>query len=225
MAFCNSCGTTLTPGTRFCSKCGAAILSSAPAGAPAAHAPGTVPAAPTSSGGGGALKIILIVVAVVVGLGILGVAGAGFAAWRIAKHSHVQQEGDHVKVDTPFGSVESSQDPATVAQSIGVDLYPGARALKEGATSATVFGMHTATVVLESSDSVDQISTFYKSKFPNAMVTTSEANHCTIVSSDKKNMITINIEGHDDGTKIQITSVTGKPSSSSSSSSSSPSSN
>ena len=51
----------------------------------------------------------------------------------------------------------------------------------------------------------------YKAKFPNAMVSTSEENHCTIVSNDHKNMVTINIEGGDGKTRIQITSISGKP--------------
>jgi hypothetical protein len=55
---------------------------------------------------------------------------------------------------------------------------------------------------------VDQISTFYKAKFPNAMVTTSDQDHCTIVAQDHKNMTTINIQAENGQTKIQITHVT-----------------
>jgi len=39
------------------------------------------------------------------------------------------------------------------------------------------------------------------------MVTTSERNHCTIVSNDQKNMITINIQASGDNTRLQITNV------------------
>ena len=44
------------------------------------------------------------------------------------------------------------------------------------------------------------------------MVTTSDQNHCTIVSNDQKNMITINIEANGDSTKLQITNVSKKSS-------------
>src|SRR5271169_5265940 len=100
MAFCNSCGATLTAETKFCNKCGAAVAAgpSAPGGAP------TPPPPTPTTGGSSALKIILVV-------GILGVATVGFIGYRLAKNSHVTQEGDHVKVDTPFGSVETSKDP------------------------------------------------------------------------------------------------------------------
>lgn len=210
MAFCNSCGAALTPGTKFCNKCGVAVavVASAPAVTPA---PAAV-AAPT--GGSNALKIILIVVAVIVGLGILGTATVAFIGYRIAKSTHVRQEGDHVKVDTPFGTVESSKDPEQAAKELGIDVYPGAEVQKNGASSATFGSVHTVSANFESNDSLDKVCTFYKSKFPSSMVTTSDQNRCTIVSNDQKNMITINIEANGDATKFQITSVSKKSTSS-----------
>ena len=150
MAFCNSCGAALNPGTRFCNKCGAAVLASAPASAfrsaaPAASSP-PVPAATaqaTPSQGSGALKIILIVVGVFVLIGILGVASVGFFAWRVARHTHVRQDGNNVKVETPFGTVESTKDPEEAARNLGVDIYPGAQVLKDGTASASFGGVHT----------------------------------------------------------------------------------
>lgn len=224
MAFCNSCGTTIVPGTRFCSKCGAPILAStlppasaagSPTSVPSA-APAAVPAANTAQGGG-ALKIILILVGVVVLLGIVGIASLGFIAWHVAHQAHIHQNGNNVKVETPFGSVETTKDPEEAARNLGVDLYPGAEVLKTGAASATFGGVHTVSLNSESIDSVDKVAAFYKSKFPNAMVTTSDAGRCTIISDDHRNMVTINIEAEGDKTKIQITTVTRKPATNSSS--------
>ena len=217
MAFCNSCGEPLTAGTRFCNKCGATVLASAPASAFASAAPSTsatpAPAGPTQvkpSQGGGALKVILIVVGVIVLIGILGVASVGFFAWRIAHHTHVRQEGDNVKVETPFGTVQSTNDPQEAARNLGVDVYPGAKVLKEGTASASFGGIHSVTVNLESSDSIDKVTNFYKSKLPNAMVTTSDTTQSTIVANDHNNLITINIRAEGDRTKISITNVAGK---------------
>jgi hypothetical protein len=207
MAFCNSCGATLNPGTKFCNKCGAAVA----AGAATAGIPSTAPA-PAPTGGSSALKVILIVVAVIVLVGILGIATIGIVGYRIAKSSHVSQNGDHMKVDTPFGSVETSKDPDQAAKDLGVDLYPGAEVQRNGASSASFGGIRTVTAVFESSDAPDKVCNFYKSRFPGAMVTTSEPNHCTIVSNDKKNMITINIEASGDNTRLQITNVSKKSS-------------
>lgn len=215
MAFCNSCGAALNPGTRFCNKCGATVLASAPASAFSSAAPSSstpsVTAATTQaapSQGGGALKVILIVVGVLVLMGILGVASVGFFAWRVARHSHVRQEGNNVKVETPFGSVESSQDPEAAARNLDVETYPGAQVLKEGATSATFMGIHTVTARFESSDSLDKVSTFYKSRYPNATVTTCSQRHCAIVTNDQNNTISINMEDARSGTRIEITHMT-----------------
>lgn len=203
MAFCNSCGANLEAGAKFCNKCGATVAATPGMAAPAA------PVTPTT-GGGSALKIILIVVAVIVGIGILGMVTVGIVGYRIAKSAHVSQQGDHVKVDTPFGSVETSKDPEQAAKDLGIDIYPGAEVQKNGASSATFGNIRTVTAMFESSDAPDKICTFYKSKFPAATVSSSQQNHCTIVSNDRKNMVTINIEGEGDTSKIQITNVTRK---------------
>ena len=204
MAFCNSCGAALSEGTKFCNKCGAATA------APPAPGMTAPPPGPPSAGGSSALKIILIVIAVVVCLGILGIATVGIVGYHFAKRAHITQEGDHVKVESPFGTVESSKDPEQAAKDLGVDVYPGAQAQKNGAASVSFGSMHTVAANFESSDSVDKVCSFYKTKFPDANVTTSDQNHCTIVSSDQKNMITINVKASGDTTKFQITSVSKK---------------
>ena len=214
MTFCNSCGTTLAPGAKFCNKCGTVVT-----GAPLASTAPTSAATPTA--GGSAIKIVLIVIVVIASLGVLGLATIGFIGWHFARHSHVTQEGDHVKVETPFGSVETSKDPAQVASDLGIDVYPGAVAHKNGAASATFGGVHTVSASFQTSDSPDKVCSFYRSKLPNANVTTTDSNHCTIVSTDKQNIVTINVEAHvfkepnqGDFTAFQISSVTRKPSSS-----------
>jgi tRNA threonylcarbamoyladenosine modification (KEOPS) complex Pcc1 subunit len=166
--------------------------------------------APAPTGGGSALKIILIVVAVIVGIGILGVASVSFFVYRVAKNAHVSQQGDHVKAETPFGTFETSKDPEQVAKDLGVDIYPGAEMQRNASTSVTIGSIHTVTAVLESGDSLDKVCAFYKSRFPNAMSTSSDQNRCTIVSNDQKNMVTINIEAQGDSSKLQITNVSKK---------------
>ncbi len=209
MAFCNSCGATVTDGTKFCNKCGAAI-SAAPS-APAVVAAPLPPAPPASQGGGSsALKIILIIIAIIVGLGILGVATVGFIGYRIAKSAHVTQNGDNVKVETPFGSMETSKDPAQTAKELGVEIYPGAVAQKNGTASMSFGNIHTVTGTFDSSDSVDKVCDFYKAKFPSSTMSTSDQNHCTIMSGDQQNMITITAQASGDTTKLVIANVSKK---------------
>ncbi|MFZ0731674.1 MAG: zinc ribbon domain-containing protein [Candidatus Sulfotelmatobacter sp.] len=206
MAFCNSCGATLNEGTKFCNQCGAAV-SGAPAPVMSAPAPGPTPSTAPSTGSSSALKIILIIVGVIVLISILGMVTCGVVFHRIINRSRVQQNGNNVKVETPFGNVETTQDPAEAAKNLGIDLYPGAQSQRGGTSSVSFGSFHTVTASFTSADSVDKVCTFYKSKFPGAMVTTSDQNRCTIVSNDSKNMITISVEPEGDGSKFQITNV------------------
>lgn len=211
MAFCNSCGATLVPGTKFCNKCGSPITpGTAPMATPTASAPSPnvapTPAPAQPTGGSSALKIVLIVVAVIIGIGIIGIAGVGFVGYRIAKSAHVQQKGDSVKVETPLGTF-SANDPDQAVKDLGVDVYPGAQVQKEGTASASFGSIHTVSANFETGDPLDKVCDFYRTKFPSATVNTSDQDHCSIVAKDKNNAITINIEASGGTTKIQIASV------------------
>ena len=110
----------------------------------------------------------------------------------------------------PFGTADTSKDPEEAAKDLGVDVYPGASAQKQGASTATFGKVRTVSAAFESDDAVEKVCAFYKSKFPNATVSTSDQNRCTIVSNDPPNMITINVEPSGDGSKFQIASVSSK---------------
>lgn len=213
MAFCNKCGTAITQGTRFCNKCGAPILASGfPSAAPTPSTP-TPTATPTQAAppqGGNSLKVVLIVVGAVIVIGVLAVGGLTFVGLHIAKRSRVHQDGERVKVETPFGTVESTKDPEQAAKNLGIDIYPGAEVQKDGASSSVFGNMRTVSANFESSDSVDKVCSFYKARFPNATVSTSEENHCTIVSTAPPNVTTINVESRGSGAKFQISTVAKK---------------
>jgi len=205
MAFCNSCGAPLNEGTKFCNKCGNAVT-----GVPAATAQPIAPAPPPSKGSSSTLKIVLIIVGVIVLIGFLGVATIGIIGYRIAKNSHVNQKGDNVKVETPFGSMETSTDPDKTAEELGIDIYPGAQVQKAGTASVTFGSIHTVTANFESSDSVDRVCDFYKQKFPSAQVASSDQARCSIISGDKGNSTTITVQPSGDGSRFSIVTLTKK---------------
>ena len=163
------------------------------------------------------MKIVLIIVGAVVLIGVLGLAAVGFVGWSIARHTRVHQDGDNVKVETPFGNVETTKGPAEAVRNLGVDIYPGAQVTNNGAQSGNFGGVHTSSAIFETGDPIDQVAAFYKSKFPNATVKTSGPNHCSIVSAEGNNLVTINIQADGDKTKIQIARVSHGSDSSSSS--------
>ena len=70
--------------------------------------------------------------------------------------------------------------------------------------------MHTAAAEFETSDPASTVAEFYKSKVPNANVVSSTADHYAIISTDKKNMLTINIEPKNGRTRIHISKISGK---------------
>jgi len=208
MAFCNSCGTTLDPGAQFCTKCGATQpIGKAASSLPVSATP--VPPPPVQKNSN-ALKIILIVVALIVGIGVLGVAAVSFIGYRIATHTRVRNHDGNVQVETPFGSVQTSTDPDEAARDLGIDSYPGAAVVKGSTSRMNMGNMHTAAADFESSDPPGTVADFYKSKVPGANVISSENDRYTIISTDKKNMLTISIEPKDGKTRIHIARVSGK---------------
>ena len=222
MAFCTNCGSTMDSNSHFCTKCGKAV-STTPAGTAAV---GTAPAqtytppaqtytpgTPAPSGGGSnVLKIVLIVLGIFVFLGILSTAGMIYAAHkiknRIRSSVYATENGRNTTVDTPFGRATTSHsDARTVAHQMGVDVYPGAQG---GESSTAQFGnMTTATIKLTTSDSVEKVASFYKSRFPNAMMTSNDNGKFTLVGSDKEGTLTITAEPAGDQTRIEIAKVGG----------------
>ena len=204
MAFCNSCGAQLADGTRFCSKCGAAVT-----GTPAA-APSIAPGPPPTQGSSSALKIILIIIGVIVLIGILGMVTCGVVLRHAFKNAKVSQKGDNVKVETPFGSMETNNDPQKVADELGVEIYPGAQVQRTGTASVTFGSLRTVTAIFESNDPVEKVCDFYRSKFPGANVASSEQNQCTIISGSPGNQTNISIQSSGDGSRFTIVKVSKK---------------
>ena len=208
MAFCNACGAVVEAGGKFCNKCGAAMPTAVAAAPVVATSPAGAPGQP-AQGGGNAVKIILIVVAVIVGLGILGIGVVSYVGYRIAKGTHVREHNGNVKVETPFGKIESSEDSSEVARDLGDFMYPGAEAVKGGSSMANIAGMHTVNAQLQTEDAPDKVAEYYRSKFPNANYTSTQGDTYTIVAGDRssRNWTTVTITPIDGKTTIQISRV------------------
>jgi hypothetical protein len=205
MAFCNSCGAPLNEGTKFCNKCGAAV-----SGVPATAAQPIALGPPPSKGGSSTLKVILVIVGVIVLIGVLGMVTCGIVIHRAIKSAHDSQKDGNMKVETPFGNMETSTDPEQTAKDLGVEIYPGADLRKEGTASVTFGSLRTVTANFESNDSVDKVCDFYKQKFPSAQVASSDQTHCSIISGEKGNSTTISVHSSGDGSRFTIVSMTKK---------------
>jgi hypothetical protein len=209
MAFCNSCGASIESGARFCPKCGA----SQPSTAAASPVPSTPPPAIASPPQNrNTLRIVLAVVAAVIVLGAIAIGVLTMIGLHIARRTHVTQNGDKVRVESPFGTVTTNS--GDVSKDLGPYVYPGARLLNDNAANVSIAGVHTVAADFESDDPASKVADFYKAKFPNANVNVSNQDQYTIVSTDNKNLITVNIESQGSKTRIHIASVGGKDSTS-----------
>lgn len=202
MAYCNSCGANLEAGARFCPGCGASQV-----GATTAPAK-PIPASASSAQSSNTLKVVLIVIAAVILLGVIAIGTMTFIGLRIARHTHVTQNGNSVSVQGPFGTVIANS--GDVSRNLGVDIYPGARMLKSNAANVQVAGVNTVAAQFETDDPASKVADFYKAKFPDANVNVSNQDHYTIISTNQKNLITINIEPQGGKTLISVASVGGK---------------
>jgi hypothetical protein len=158
--------------------------------------------------GGGALKIILIVVAVFVGLGILGVAAVGFTVWRVAHAIHTSGKNGEVSIDTPGGTYTANSSEHFTSSDLGTDIYPGAQTGKGSMRMSLPTGS-VVTAIFTTSDSKDQVVSYYKNKFGSDASVYDNANSAVLsVQKGPKEtvMVTVSQNGsQDDGrTRISI---------------------
>ena len=199
MAFCTACGAPMDNTAGVCPKCGANAAASAPS---AVSPPAT--SAMRQPAGRNALSIVLIVVAVVIAFGILATVGTVFALKRMAHR--VRTGPNSTVITTPFGSV-TTDDPAVVAQQLGVDVYPGARGIK-GSATVGIGGMQVAAAKFESDAAPDKILEFYQRRYPKAAFRVVGANNSMVFSTDQ-GMVTIKVSSRGDGSLLEIARVSG----------------
>jgi hypothetical protein len=205
--FCAKCGAELSPDKQFCTACGtpvapytAVVQGNQPMAAP--------PMAPLPSSGPSAVKIILIVVAIVVGLGILGAGAFGFMVWRVAKSVHVSGPNGEVSINTPGGAITANPNEKFSASDLGTDIYPGAESTKGGMRITLPTGS-SVTAIFVTSDSKDQVVSYYKDKLGSQASVFDSANSAMITAQKGKQesvmvTVTANSSQHDGKTQITI---------------------
>jgi hypothetical protein len=208
MVFCTGCGSQLDDAAKFCTGCGTPVAAvaiavpvapaaaAAPAPAPVAVAP-AAPTAPAPAKSGGALKIILIILGIILFFILAAMGSCIYVGYKAKKAL-----GDI--------SMETGKDAAVNSLAeLGIDPYPGATAL-EGSGMVTINGATIGGAEFETGDSVASVADFYRSKFPNSTLSTSEANKQELIIGREKALVTITIEGQENGqTKITIARMSG----------------
>jgi nitrate reductase NapE component len=181
--------------------------SSAPA---AGYTPVVAPATPApapAKTGPSALKIVLIVILVFVVLGILVLGAVGFMVWHVARSVHVSGPNGQVTMSTPGGTITANPSETYTAAELGTDIYPGATSGK-GGMKMSIGGTSTVQAVLVTSDSKDQVVSFYKGRF-GSDATVMDFGGAAILSVKKGNQetvtVTVTANSSQNGGKTQIT--------------------
>ncbi|HMK31542.1 MAG TPA: zinc ribbon domain-containing protein [Terriglobales bacterium] len=199
MAFCTSCGTPMETTATACPKCGAraAVLAS-PSSAPVSRPPVRNPV----------LKLVMIILAVALGFGILSIAAATYVAIKFARHSRIREEGGRTSIQTPLGSVQTSNDPNEIASRLGVPIYPGAKVADEGAM-VSLPGAKVASGAFLTEDDPARVLDFYRQHYPQANVKQHPAGEGEIVVTSGHRVLTIKIERQGSGSRFEIANVGG----------------
>lgn len=208
MSFCTGCGNNVDPAAKFCDKCGKPMgPMPASGGASAAAAPARAQVAPQQpQKSGGALKIVLTIFGILLLLFVIGIAGIVGFGYYVAKQARVHQTSDGgTKIETPFGNIEA-EDPAKTAEKMGIDVYPGAEAVKNAAGSVSFGEFSAGSAQFETTDSVEQVADFYKQQYPKALHTESNGNHSFTVNSKDK-VVVISLMPQGAKTAISLTQV------------------
>jgi hypothetical protein len=206
MSFCTGCGNNVDPASKFCDKCGKPMTAiSAQPGAAAAPARAQVAQPAPAQKSGGLLKPLLIIFGVLALLAILAIAGmVGFGIF-IAKQAKIHQTEGGAKIETPFGNIEAD-DPAKTAEKMGIDVYPGAEAVKNGGGSVSFGAFSAGSAAFETTDSIEQVAAFYKEQYPKAVHTESNGVHSFSVNSKDK-VVVISLQPEGSKTSINLAQV------------------
>jgi hypothetical protein len=198
MSFCTSCGAQADPSAAFCPKCGTA-LGPAP---PPLPAPNSTVQRPSS-----VLKILLMVLGGIFLLAVLIIGGAVFFVKQAVDRSAIAttEDGKGVKVQTPFGDVESSADVDKILERMDVPAYPSAEPVEHGASSIKLDHVEVLNAMFDTEDPPDRVLAFYRGKFPEAEVIDTPENK-TLMQGDKEaDHLLIAIHPADGRTRITIT--------------------
>ena len=226
MAFCTGCGARMDDNAKFCTSCGAQVSA---AGAPsqasspgpaAAVAPSPVPPtrvagpsqppAPTQ-GGSGALKVVLIVLGVIVLLGIMVVGMISYGVYRARKAIINESGAGGTTLTLPGVKINGGAGASAekVAADLGIEVYPGAVGRKNSAGSVNIGGVTVGGAEFETSDPVSNVVEYYRGKYPNSTIESSDENHQSIVLNSEKGFVAIEVRATGGQTRISISRMAG----------------
>jgi zinc-ribbon domain len=177
MPACPQCGTEAPASAQFCPKCGLPLASpllrgsdEAPAGAAAWHR---------------GRRVVLVFLAVVVGLALLFIAAMVYFVRNTTIVTSTKNGG---RVEAPSGVFTTNRDPAKLAHSLGVAVYPDAQGT-EGA-QAQLASASLVILLFHTTDTSAKVLNFYHVRYPDADVA-DDGQRVSLVQFNARDTLTI----------------------------------
>ena len=155
MPQCSQCGAEVDSASNFCSQCGLRL--------PAGEAAAELPDEQGSSRWRRGTRVVLTFLAVIATLAVIFVV---FVVYFI-RHTTIVTNSPS---EAPFGVFTQSNDPAKLAKSLGLDLYPGAKG--EKSAQAELAGATLVLMDFRTAASPRQVIEFYHQRYPDAAAQT-----------------------------------------------------
>lgn len=176
MEHCEQCGVEIEAGTR-CAAC----------------------AMPPPKWRGRRVVVTFLAIVVVLAAGFFGLV------MYFVKHTTIVTSNPNgARVEAPFGVVTSDNNPAKLANTLGIDVYPGAIGVK--ATQAELKTETMASMLFRTKAPPRYVIHFYHVRFPDAAVKLT-AKESTLVQFSGRDTITIKAMPLQGETQIEINDI------------------
>ncbi|HET9784777.1 MAG TPA: zinc ribbon domain-containing protein [Terriglobales bacterium] len=185
---CPQCQAEIPPGAQFCPACGLRV-----------HG-GTAPLAAHKRPWGGRKVVLWFLLAALI-LAAIFLAGVFYFIRHTTIVTTTKNGG---RVESPFGVLSSSSNPAQLAHNLGLDIYPGATALQ--GTQVDLNNSIIVSLQFESSDPAARIISFYHVRYPDAAVKATK-DGLRLVQLNPRDTLTIEALPDSHGTRIRVNDI------------------
>lgn len=199
MPTCDQCGAAVGDGAQYCASCGLRLHSPAqPAGA--SPAPGM------SERWRRGRRVVLSFLAAVL---VLAVVFVGIVIYLVRNTTIVTSTKGSSRVEAPFGVVTTSNDPAKLARSLAIDVYPGAVGEKSAQADLANNNIpdNMVSLLFHTSDPARRVISFYHVRYPDATVKPIPGGGYALVQLNGRDTLTIQASPESGHTRIAINDI------------------
>lgn len=190
MPQCLQCGSEVDEAAQFCARCGAPLGQiSAPAPAPA----------PTRWHKG--RHVVLAFLGAIVVIGLIFVVGV---IYFIRHTTIVTSTKNGGRMESPFGVVTTNNDPAKLAKTLGLDIFPGA--VGEKGAQAELAQNNMVSLTFRTAAAPRAVINYYHVRYPDATVGR-QGEQLSLVLVSLRDTLTIKARPASGHTEIEVSDI------------------